>query len=123
MSDGASPVQTVEARTHGRYVVRVPRAPGPWPLVMAARYRADALIILAGDVPPDVIDRRVVPLPPVLLGRGTKDEWYTDAKEAADRAALARIGARVETCVFDGGHEWTDAFRAAASTFLRRAQR
>ena len=88
----------------------------------AANYRADGVIILAGDVPPDIIERRAVALPPVLLGRGTKDEWYTEAKEAADRAALARLGARVETCVFDGGHEWTDAFRAAASAFLRRAQ-
>jgi len=26
----------------------------------------------------------------------------------------------VESCVFDGGHEWTDAFRAAAATMLRR---
>jgi predicted esterase len=86
----------------------------------AANYRANALVVLAGDVPPDVIERRVVPLPPVLLGRGTTDEWYTEAKEAADRAALAHIDARVETCVFDGGHEWTDAFRAAASTFVRR---
>ena len=88
----------------------------------AANYRAEALIILAGDVPPDILGRRAVALPPVLLGRGTKDEWYTEAKEAADRAALARLDARVETCVFDGGHEWTDAFRAAASAFLRRAQ-
>ena len=88
----------------------------------ASTYRADSVIILAADVPPDILERRVVPLPPILLGRGTKDEWYTEAKEAADRAALARIGARVETCVFEGGHEWTDAFRVAASAFLRRSE-
>jgi hypothetical protein len=45
MSDGASPVQTVEARTHGRYVVRVPRVPGPWPLVMGFHGYAET----AGD--------------------------------------------------------------------------
>jgi len=88
----------------------------------AAHYRADALIILAGDVPPDIIENRPVPLPPVLIGRGTRDEWYTETKEAADRAALANIDARVDVCVFDGGHEWTDAFRTAATAALRAAR-
>jgi len=88
----------------------------------ASMYRADGLIVLAADVPPDILDRHVVPLPPVLLGRGSKDEWYTSDKQAADLAALARVGARVETCVFDGGHEWTDTFRQAAASMLRRAQ-
>jgi predicted esterase len=87
----------------------------------AANYRANGLIVLAADVPPDIITQRAVPLPPILLGRGTKDEWYTEAKEAADRAALASIGACVEMCVFEGGHEWTDAFRQAAAALLRRA--
>jgi len=85
----------------------------------AANYRAAALIILAGDVPPDVIEQQFMPLPPVLIGRGTRDEWYTEAKEAADRTALAKIDARVDVCVFDGGHEWTDTFRAAAAAVLR----
>jgi predicted esterase len=58
----------------------------------------------------------------VLLGRGTRDEWYTEAKELADVKALKNIGVHVDSCVFDGGHEWTDPFRAAASTVLRRLQ-
>ena len=211
----APSVHTIEARTHGRYLVRVPAAPPPWPLLVgfhgyaeraddhlnalstipgaetwllvaiqalppfytrhervvanwmtredrehaiadnieyvgrvldrirrehrarpplvfsgfsqggamayraAATYRADGLIILAADVPPDVIARPGVSLPPILIGRGTTDDWYTEAKETADLAALARTGARVKTCVFDGGHEWTDAFRAAASAMLQ----
>jgi predicted esterase len=85
----------------------------------AAHYRAAALIILAGDVPPDVVEERLVPLPPVLIGRGTGDEWYSEEKEAADRDALAKIDADVNVCVFDGGHEWTDTFRAAAAAVLR----
>ena len=207
-------INTIEARTHGRYLVRVPAVPPPWPLLVgfhgyaetagdhldalvtipgaeewllvsvqalhpfytrkervvanwmtrddrelaigdnidyigrvldriradhptrqtlvfsgfsqggamayraAASYRADGLIVLAADVPPDIVERRAVPLPPVLLGRGTKDEWYSEAKDSADRATLAHIDARVTLCVFDGGHEWSDAFRAAASTML-----
>jgi predicted esterase len=85
----------------------------------AAHYRAAALIILAGDVPPDVVEERVIALPPVLIGRGTRDEWYTEAKEAADRTTLAKIDTPVDVCVFDGGHEWTDTFRAAAAAVLR----
>ena len=88
----------------------------------AASYRADGLIILAADVPPDVLTGHGVPLPPVLIGRGTRDEWYTEAKELADVTALKNAGVPVESCVFDGGHEWTDPFRAAASTMLRRLQ-
>jgi predicted esterase len=87
----------------------------------AANYRADALIILAADVPPDVVAARRVALPPVLIGRGTNDQWYTEPRGAADLAALADIDARVESCVFEGGHEWSDAFREAASAVLRRA--
>ena len=88
----------------------------------AANYAAAGVIVLAADVPPDVVERRAVPLPPVLLGRGTRDDWYSEEKEAADRAALSRIDARVDVCVFDGGHEWTEAFRDAAAAFLRRVR-
>lgn len=88
----------------------------------AAHYRADGLIILAADVPPDVVTQQRVTLPPVLIGRGIRDDWYTEAKELADVKALTNAGVHVDTCVFDGGHEWTDPFRTAASTVLRRLQ-
>jgi predicted esterase len=85
----------------------------------AVSYSAAGVIILAADLPPDVAagDR---PLPPLLVGRGTRDSFYTAVKEAADREALARKGAKVDFYVFDGGHEWTDPFRAAAARFLNR---
>jgi predicted esterase len=79
--------------------------------------RADGLIMLGGDVPPDVNDR--VSLPPVLLGRGTRDEWYTDEKFKKDLSFL-EPRTRVTRCVFAGGHEWSDEFRAAAGEFLGR---
>jgi predicted esterase len=85
----------------------------------AATYPSAGVLILAADVPPDV-DAAGKPLPPVLIGRGTRDAFYTDAKEAADRDALARLGTPFEICVFDGGHEFTDPFREAAAQFLRR---
>ena len=78
--------------------------------------RADGLILLGGDLPPDVDE--TVTLPPVLLGRGTGDEWYTDEKFKKDLNFL-EARTRVTPCVFAGGHEWTDAFRTAAGEFLR----
>jgi predicted esterase len=88
----------------------------------AAHIPAAAVIALAGDVPPDVTsapdlaDRAV--LPHVLMGRGTTDDWYTEEKMAADATRLNELASHVETSVFAGGHEWTDAFAAAAGAFL-----
>ena len=86
----------------------------------AAHRTAAAVIVLAADVPPDVIAMRAT-LPPVLIGRGTKDTSYTDATLAADLAALRALGARAESCTFDGGHEWAPEFYAAAGAVLERA--
>jgi predicted esterase len=84
----------------------------------AARFPAAGVIVLGADVPPDVQGRHV--LPPVLLGRGAGDAWYTKEKMAADVARLGELSPSVETCVFDGGHEWSAAFAAAAGAFLDR---
>ncbi len=75
------------------------------------------LILLAGDVPPDV-GPLAGSLPPVLLGRGTADTWYTAKKAAADVAALTAAGTSVTEFVFEGGHVWDDAFVARAGAFL-----
>ena len=83
----------------------------------AAAVPSQGVIALGGDVPPDVAQGGTR-LPPALLGRGRDDTWYTQAKLDADLAALAPLAERVETVVFDGGHEWTDAFRQAAGSFL-----
>ena len=85
----------------------------------AAHIRCNGVIALAGDVPPDVTQ----PLPEVLIGRGSQDDWYTDDKVAADVARLRGRSRHVETCVFAGGHEWTDAFASAAGAFLERLRR
>ena len=81
--------------------------------------RSAGLIALAGDVPPDV---DAADLPPILLGRGTEDPWYTEDKMAKDLEILDRAGATVETCVFDGGHDWTPEFWRHAGEFLERAK-
>ena len=49
---------------------------------------------LGGDVPPDVL-AGAGRLPPVLIGRGRSDEWYTADKLQADREALRAAGVEV----------------------------
>jgi predicted esterase len=81
--------------------------------------RADGIIALGGDVPPDVRDLPASRFPRVLLGRGAGDPWYTNEKLRADVTYLQSIDVRVGVVVFEGGHEWTDEFREAASQFLQ----
>jgi predicted esterase len=92
---------------------------------MAARAAAHipcvGLVMLGGDIPPDV-KTDDAQFPPVLLARGVRDEWYTDEKFKADLEFL-EPRTRVTRCVFDGGHEWSDPFREAAGAFLREDER
>ncbi|MDQ6801356.1 MAG: phospholipase [Acidobacteriota bacterium] len=80
----------------------------------AANYgRGKGLIALGGDVPPDVVDN----VPPALVARGARDEWYSEEKFKKDLSFLRTI-TRVTSCAYEGGHEWTDEFRQAAAKFL-----
>lgn len=85
----------------------------------AAAIRCDAVVILGGDSPPDLTPDQ--PLPPVLLGRGSTDAWYTEEKFKKDLSFLGDHP--VETFLFEGGHEWTGAFREAAGRFLEERAR
>lgn len=82
--------------------------------------RAAGGIMLAGDVPPDVVPR-MASLPTLLIGRGTEDDWYTEAKAAADAEQFLAVKANPEFFVFAGGHVWDDSFIRAAGRFLDHA--
>lgn len=91
---------------------------------VAMAYRAAAFagpahgaILLAGDVPPDVAPV-AGSLPPILIGRGTTDYWYTEPKAKADLAVLHAAGTKVDVHVFDGGHVWDASFIARSGQFL-----
>jgi predicted esterase len=109
------------------YRVRRPLVFAGFSQGVAMAYRAaaagpcDALILLAGDVPPDVAPR-ASGLPPILLGRGTKDNWYTEEKAAADARILRDAGVSVTEHVFDGGHVWDQSFVATAQQFLQQVR-
>ena len=81
----------------------------------AAAMPASGVVALAGDLPPEVDPAR---LPPVLIGRGRGDSWYDESKLAEDLRRLEPAGVPAESCVFDGGHEWTPEFYRAAGAFL-----
>ena len=76
------------------------------------------IIALAGDVPPELRSDPELTWPPVLIGRGELDAWYTQEKLDTDLGFLEDARVAVTPLVFEGGHEWTDAFRAAAGRFL-----
>lgn len=82
----------------------------------------DGLIILGGDLPPDVAGAPALALPPVLLGRGEEDPFYTAAQMERDVAALEALGAPPEVLRFQGGHEWSPGFLEAAGRFLERVR-
>src|SRR5438094_5354191 len=58
--------------------------------------RVAGIIILGGDLPPDVEG----PLPALLIGRGERDEWYTDEKLKKDLKSLEGR-AVVRTALYD----------------------
>ena len=79
--------------------------------------RASGIILLAGDIPPDIKDDVSVQLPPTLIGCGATDTWYKPRVDA-DVAFLKSRGVPHELSRFEGGHEFTDAFRQAAGKWL-----
>lgn len=80
--------------------------------------RVDAMVALAGDVPPELRNGGWGTRPAVLIGRGDGEQWYSEEKLADDLAALAALGIPVEVCRFAGGHEWAPPFVERAREFL-----
>lgn len=106
-------------------------APRPWVFVgfsqgaaMAyraaahGRHGAEGLIIASGDVPPDVTDGQIAALPPILLGHGRQDSWYTTTKFEEDVQRLSAAGAVVTDWAHEGGHDWHPELSEAAAKFL-----
>ena len=83
-----------------------------------AGHPSHGLIVLGGDIPPELRETAALDLPPTLVGRGEGDEWFTQDKHDTDVALLASRGVSVDALAYDGGHAWTDAFRTAAGKLL-----
>lgn len=85
-----------------------------------AGHWSHALVALAGDVPDDVAEKHPPNFPPVLIGRGDGEQWYSEDKLAEDLEKLQRMGVESQVARFEGGHEWTEPFLQEAGTFLTR---
>jgi predicted esterase len=77
---------------------------------------------LGGDLPSDVAEAPTLGLPPILIGRGERDTFYTAPQLAKDLAVLEARGLQAEVVRFDGGHEWSPDFLSAVGRFLKTLQ-
>ena len=81
---------------------------------------ASAVVAVGGDVPPELARDETLRFPAVLLARGSRDDWFTEAKFDKDVAALKARGMAVEPLVYDGAHEWNAAISDAIGGFLSK---
>ena len=86
------------------------------------RWPCAGVVAVGGDVPPELLEDRSLGFPAVLMLRGTRDEWHTQARFESDVESLTARARRIESVVFDGGHEWSTAASESAGTFLSSVQ-
>lgn len=82
--------------------------------------RADGVIAVGGDVPPELLQDPASSFPPTLLLQGREDEWYTAEKLDADVRALQARGVIVTAVTYQAGHVWDEAVSLAAADFIAR---
>ena len=87
---------------------------------MRGARRADGVIAVGGDVPPELLEDPASVFPPVLLLQGKDDEWYTAEKLSSDVKALESRGVDVTAVTYEAGHVWTDAVSREAAAFIQR---
>ena len=78
------------------------------------------VISLGGDVPPELDRAALSRHGSALVGRGARDDWYTDEKFRSDLVRLRAAAIDVTEVTVDAGHEWTQEFSEAAAAFLNR---
>ncbi len=83
-----------------------------------AGHPSQGLVALGGDVPSEVLKVDLDGFPRILIGRGKDDEWYDEGKMQRDLELLGAAGIEPESCVFEGGHEFTGEFCRVAGKFL-----
>jgi predicted esterase len=85
---------------------------------LLGNHRAEAVIAIGGDVPPDVKEVPRDRWPRVMIAAGANDQWYTAEKVAADEAFLKHHHVAHEVHRSAAGHEATDEMLAAAAAFI-----
>ena len=85
---------------------------------LLGKHRAKGLIVLAGDLPPELADEDLSSLPPILLCRGEQDSIMPDEQIERDKAIFDKKGVACEVFRFTGGHGWNEAFCEKAAEFI-----
>jgi predicted esterase len=80
---------------------------------------SSAVMVLGGDVPPDLDLTHLRRAHAVLLGRNRDDEWYSQARFEKDQQRLKDAGVPAVAATVDGPHQWTAAFSQVAGEFLQ----
>ena len=89
-----------------------------WRTAVLGRRRADGVVSLGADIPPELKDAPAENFPIALVAGGTRDEFYTGEKLDLDLAMLESKGAPYGSLRYDGGHEWTEEFSRELGRFL-----
>lgn len=76
------------------------------------------IVALGGDIPPELKADDSLTWPPVLVGVGDREEWYSGEKLDGDLLFLKTRGIQYEVARFAGGHEWTGEFRSVVGVFI-----
>ena len=89
----------------------------------AAARTVDGVIVVGGDVPPELDADSLGRVRHALACRGTRDQWYAQATFEQDLGRLRAANVEVQPLEFDGEHEWSDAVVQAVRAFLREQLR
>lgn len=85
---------------------------------VAGRRAGDAILAVAGDVPPELATGGARRWPLVRIVVGTREQWYTRERMNRDVEYLRGAGVEVSATTFEGGHEWTAEVNVAAGRLL-----
>jgi len=95
-------------------------APMAYRAAILSGHDCQGVIVLGGDLPQEFVPDQLRALPPVLIGRGSNDEWFARAVFQENATRLESSGCQATAFEFEGGHEWDEAFVAEARIWLER---
>ncbi len=81
-------------------------------------HECHGVIVLGGDLPPELTPEQLKMVPRALIGRGKSDEWFARAVFDENTTRLESVGCTVTAFEFDGGHEWAEEFVQEARSFM-----
>jgi predicted esterase len=85
---------------------------------VAASRPVSGVIVVGGDVPPEIAPTALARIGAALVCRGRHDPWYTAEIFENDRRRLRDAAVDVRSIDVDAGHEWSAEVVQAATAFL-----